>query len=284
MLGQRQLRSHFVELHLLDAGRLVLGRLDDAGLDGVVDLVIGDHGRRRAQRIEDAGPDRGALHADRQALHLFHVGDRPRREDVARAAARIAEQPDVGLFENVVGDRLQRVGFQHLVPVILVTEQERHVHQRRHLREGGHVGGRSHRIIHRQALVHVGDVVLLEAQFGVQVHLELDGLFGVAGRNQLLELAHRLGEGVILVELARADQLRLRSGRCGRTERHGTGTKQKCGGRTLHESKRHIVPPNMVRVSAVNAHRSFCAAILQCSIFSRFRLYPMTCAGQQRIR
>ena len=42
------LRRHLVELHLLDARRLVLARRDHAVLDRVVDLVVGDHGRRHA--------------------------------------------------------------------------------------------------------------------------------------------------------------------------------------------------------------------------------------------
>ena len=45
MLRQAEVRSDFVELHRLDAGRLVFAGRDHAVLDGVVDFIAGDHGR-----------------------------------------------------------------------------------------------------------------------------------------------------------------------------------------------------------------------------------------------
>src|SRR5205085_6348394 len=87
MLGNGEVRSDLVELHLLDTRRLVLARLDDAVLDGVVDLVVGDDRGRHADRRERAAPDGRALHADLQAFQVRHVVDRLVGEDVARAAA-----------------------------------------------------------------------------------------------------------------------------------------------------------------------------------------------------
>src|SRR5262245_16641814 len=63
MLRHREIGTDLVELHLLDAGSLVLTRRNDAVLDGVVDLVVGDHGRRHADGREGAAPDRRPLHA-----------------------------------------------------------------------------------------------------------------------------------------------------------------------------------------------------------------------------
>ena len=57
------MRRDLVELHLLDARGLVLARGDHAVLDRVVDLVVGDHGRRHAGGLEGAAPDRRALRA-----------------------------------------------------------------------------------------------------------------------------------------------------------------------------------------------------------------------------
>src|SRR5262249_8054580 len=48
VLRHREIGADLVELHLLDAGGLVLARRDDAVLDGVVDFVVRDHGRRHA--------------------------------------------------------------------------------------------------------------------------------------------------------------------------------------------------------------------------------------------
>ena len=121
------------------------------------------------------------------------------------AAAGIADQPDIGVLQHVVGDRLERVRLHHGVPVVQVTEQERHVHQRRHLREGRHVRRRDDGVVHRDALAHVLEIILLEAELGIEVQLELD-VARIALLGQFLELAQRLGEGVVLVELYGADQ------------------------------------------------------------------------------
>ena len=77
VLRHREVRGDLVKLHLLHARSLVLARGDDAVLDGVVDLVVGDDGRRHARRRERRAPDRRALHADRKSLQLFEVPDRP---------------------------------------------------------------------------------------------------------------------------------------------------------------------------------------------------------------
>src|SRR5581483_6670479 len=104
VLRHGEIRPDLVELHLLDAGSLVLARLDDAVLDGVVDLVVGDDGRRHAGGGERTAPDRRALHADLETFQVRHGVDRLRSEDVARAAARVADQHDVGLLRDLVGN------------------------------------------------------------------------------------------------------------------------------------------------------------------------------------
>ena len=218
MLGHREMRRDLVELHRLDARRLVLARRDHVVLDRVVDFVVGDDGRRHAGGLERAAPDRRALHAHLQRLDLGEVLHRLVDEDVARAAARIADQHDLGFFVDLVGDRLEQVGVEHLVPVREVAEQERRIDERRRLGEGRHVRRRHDRVVDRLALRHVLEILLLEPERGVAVQDEVDRL-AVVFLDQLLELQQRLVEGVIVVELHRAverdDLLRLRLRRGG---------------------------------------------------------------------
>ena len=121
-------------------------------------------------------------------------------EDVAHAAAGIADQHHVGLLGDLVGDRLQEVGVEHLVPVVEIAEQERRVDEGRRLGEGRHVRRRDDAVVDRLALRHVLEILLLEAERGVLVQDEVDRL-AVILLDQLLELDQRLGEGVVVVEL-----------------------------------------------------------------------------------
>ena len=205
MLGHGEVRRDLVELHLLDAGRLVLAGADDVVLDRVVDLVVGDHGRRHADRREGRAPDRRALHADLQALDLLQAAHLGVREDVARAAAGIADQHHARALLELVGDRLEHVALQHRIPVVEIAEQERRVDERRRLREGRHVRRRDDRVVDRGALRHVLEILLLEAELAVQMHDELD-VAVVIFLHQLLEPGHGPREGVVLVELRGAVQ------------------------------------------------------------------------------
>ena len=205
VLRHREIGTDLVELHLLDAGSLVLARRDDAVLDGVVDLVVGDYGRRHADGREGAAPDRRPLHADLQPLHLGQVANRPVDEDVAHAAAGIADQHHVRLLRDLVGDRLEQIGVEHLVPVVEVAEQERRVDEGGGLGEGRHVRRRHDAVVDRDALIHVSEVVFLQPQLAVAVEHEVDRL-AVILFDQLLEPEQRLVEGVIVVELHRTVQ------------------------------------------------------------------------------
>src|SRR5262249_20899183 len=106
VLGHREIGADLVDFHLLYARGLVLARRDDAIVDGVVDLVIADPGWRHPGRREGAAPDRRALHAHFEPLHLGEVANRPVGEDVTYAAACIADQHHVRLLRDLVGDRL----------------------------------------------------------------------------------------------------------------------------------------------------------------------------------
>ena len=112
-----RLRADLEEAHLLDARGLVLAGLDDVVLDRVVDLVVGDDGRRHAGGGEGPAPDGCPLDADAQALQLLEVAHRLVGEDVAGAAAGIADQHHLGPLLDLVRDRLQEVLLQHLVPL-----------------------------------------------------------------------------------------------------------------------------------------------------------------------
>ena len=145
-------------------------------------------------------PDRRALHAHLQALDVGEAAHRLVDEDVARAAAGIADQHHLGLLGDLVGDRLQNIGVEHLVPVIEIAEQERRIDEGRRLGEGRHVRRRDDAVVDRLALRHVLEILLLEAERGVLVQVEVDRL-AVILLGQLLELDERLGEGVVVVEL-----------------------------------------------------------------------------------
>ena len=75
----------------------------------------------------------GAPCAHLERLQLLHVLHRLVDEDVARAAAGVADQHHVGLLRDLVGDRLEDVLVEHRVPVREVAEQERRVDERRRL-------------------------------------------------------------------------------------------------------------------------------------------------------
>src|SRR5215208_7000010 len=64
-------------------------------------------------------------------------------------------------------------------------------------------------VVDRDALVHVGEIVLLEPELRVLVKDEVDRLAPVLLR-QVGELRHRLGEGMVVVELRRPVQRDLR--------------------------------------------------------------------------
>ena len=82
---------------------------------------------------------------------------------------------------------------------------------------------RHHRVVDRDTLAHVGEIVLLESELTVHMHHEVDALVArVIELNQLLEFSHHPGEGVILVELARTVQCDI--GRLHATDRKNEGS------------------------------------------------------------
>ena len=84
--------------------------------------------------------------------------------------------------------------------MIEVAEEKRRVDERRRFRERRHVGRRNDAVVDRDALVHVREVVLFEAQLAVLVQHEIDRL-AVILFHQLLEPHQRLVESVVVVEL-----------------------------------------------------------------------------------
>ena len=185
-------------------------------------------------------PDRRALHAHLQRLDLGEIVHRLVDEDVARAAARIADQHHLGLFVDLVGDRLEQIGVEHLVPVREVAEKERRVDEWRGLREGRHVRRRHDRVVDRFALRHVLEILLLQAERGIAVQHEVDRL-AVVFLDQFFELQERLVEGVIVVELHRAverDDLGLRR----RSGVRGYQTECRDGGDKAYSKSHQILP------------------------------------------
>ena len=203
MLRHVEVGADFVEFHRLDPRRFILAGGDHAVLDGVVDLVVRDHRGRHAGGGKGLAPYRRALDADFQALHFSEIAHGLVGEDVAGAAAGVADQHHLGLLRDLVGDRLEHVCVEHLVPVIQVAEQERRVDERRRLGKGRHVRRRHDRVVDRNALVHVREIVLLQPEFAVAMQDEIDRL-AVVLLDEFLELQHRLVEGVVVVELDRA--------------------------------------------------------------------------------
>ena len=138
--GRGDFRAHLVELHLLNSGRLVFRRLDDSGLDSVVDLAVGNDRRSRAHRLKNAGLNGSTHHPHGQTFQLLHVGDRLVDDQVSDATAGIPNQPDVGLFGHFFDNWIQGITLENHVPVIHIPKQERHVHERCRFGERGHVG------------------------------------------------------------------------------------------------------------------------------------------------
>ena len=200
MLRQIEVRRDFVELHRLDTGRLVFAGRDHAVLDGVVDFIVGDHGRAHADGGKRLRPDRSALHANLETLEIGEVLERLVGEDVADAAARIADQNDLGLGRDFVGDRRQNILLDDLVHVLDALEHEGRIDKRRRLGEGRHVGRRDNAVIDRLALRHVLEILLFEAERRVAVQREVDRL-AVIFLHQFFEAEQRPVEGVIVVEL-----------------------------------------------------------------------------------
>ena len=84
--------------------------------------------------------------------------------------------------------------------MVEIAEQERRVDERRRLRECRHVRRRDDSVIDRDSLVHVGEIVFLEAEFAVLVQNEVDRL-AVVLDDELLEAHERLRERVVVGEL-----------------------------------------------------------------------------------
>lgn len=143
---------------------------------------------------------------------------------------RIAHNDQVCLFAQLFLERLEDVAGQHRIPVIEITEDEGHVHQRQGIGETGQVGRRDDRIVDGNALGQKVHIVGLDPQFAVQAQVELDFFAGVFIR-QLGELHQGLGIGVVLVEQACPTQGCLRD-TCGRGNTSDRGN-EACGLRDL---------------------------------------------------
>jgi hypothetical protein len=154
----------------------VLAAVDDAVLDGVVDLVVGDHGGRHADGLEGAAPDRRALHPHLEPAQVGQGAERLVGEDVPHAAARVADQHHARALLDLVGHRLEQVELQHVVPVGEVAEDEGRVDEGRGAGEGGHVRRRDDGVVHRAALRHVLEVLLLQPRLLFLCSTKLIGL------------------------------------------------------------------------------------------------------------
>ena len=86
-----------------------------------------------------------------------------------------------------------------------VAEDEGRIDEGRRLGEGGHVRRRDDGVVHRPALRHVLEILLFQAEAAVLVQHEIDRL-AVVLLDQLLELDHRLGIGMVVAELGGAVQ------------------------------------------------------------------------------
>ena len=168
MARERQVRGHLVELEVLNARGLVFKPCDDAGLDGVVNLVIGNRRRGRCQRLEDLRLDRRAHDPHLVSLQIIKGHDRVFGQQIARAPASVAHDLDIGFLQQLVLQRRKHIAGQDRIPVVQIAEQERHIHQRDGRGELGHIGRRKDRIVDRHTLVQEGDVIAFDAKLAVQ--------------------------------------------------------------------------------------------------------------------
>ena len=167
MCSQRNVWPNFVEFHLADASRFVFGRINNAGLNGIVDFCIGDDIRRHTEGIEKFCLNWRTHHTDRNILDFSHVRYWLVDDQVTDATSTVSQHQDVGTLVNVVDDRLQHVAGKNLTPMASISVKHRWIEQSRQLRKGGHVRRSCHSVVNRQALVHVGDIVFFKTQLAI---------------------------------------------------------------------------------------------------------------------
>src|SRR5215218_3103007 len=167
---------HLVELLRHDRGVVVLGAVDDAGLQRRVELGPGDRHAGRAHRLHGLDHDWRGHDADLLALEIVGRAHRLLGEEVARAGVEVGKDLHALVLELLCNLGRLRLG-QEPPEMGLVLEQERqrvHVHRRHDLvdvrgRHGGEADG---------AVADALDVRDRVAELRVVVHLDLDGALG----------------------------------------------------------------------------------------------------------
>ena len=163
--------ADFVVLRLVVRRNVVLGGVDQAGLQARVDLGEGHRRGRRAHGARQAHPEVGGLDAKLQALRVGHAADRLLRVDRARAALVQGERHEAGLVER--REDLGALRAVHrLAEMVEVAEEERE--RRDHRFRNDPVEGRRVDADHVQrADLHLLDGVLLGAERAVAEDLDL---------------------------------------------------------------------------------------------------------------
>ena len=203
MTCHQDARGHFVKLHGLNTCCFIFSGIDHTVLNGVIDLVVSNDGGRHAHSGEGAAPDGCALNAYFQIFEIGQIAGSFVGENIANAAARIANQTDFGFLLDFIGNRLEQVLVKHFVPVIQVTEQKGRVDEGCCFRKSRHVGRRNNGVINGFALVHVSEVIFFETQFAVFVQYKIDRL-AVVFFDQFFKFNHGFGKSVVVTKLGRA--------------------------------------------------------------------------------
>src|SRR6266852_2174334 len=130
VLGQRVVFGDLIVIVEHEARRIVLGAVDDAGLQRAEDLIVSHGDAIAAERVHHVDEHRIAHDAHLEALEIVDAVDGPARVvDAARARIHPADADQPGsriaghLFEQLVSDR----AVDHLLQVRGVAEQERQV-------------------------------------------------------------------------------------------------------------------------------------------------------------
>ncbi|MND98304.1 hypothetical protein D3C80_906500 [compost metagenome] len=183
MAGQGVVLGALEVVVLKQGGRVVLGAIDHAGLQGAEDFP-GVHGDAvAAHGVHHVDEQRVALYANLHAFEVFQAAHRLFGVDAARAAVHPGQghQVEVGVGD-LVEDLLADLAIDDLAHVLMVAEHERHVEHVhiRHYRaddpqaDAGHLHG---------ADLSLFDHFLFRSQHAAGEHLE--GNVAIAGLFQL---------------------------------------------------------------------------------------------------
>ena len=194
VVGQREVLLHLVHLLRVEVGDRVLGAVDDAGLQRLVDLGESHHLRQRAQRAHLRLQHLGRLDAHLQALEVLGHLQRLVGAEGLEAVVPVGQAADA-LGLQLGQQRLAGRAGGDLVQVFVAVEDVGQVEdlELAHA-DGAELGQRGRQQLHRAELQRL-HLLLVLVERGVGVDLDLHLAAG--------EFARALGEELRTLALGR---------------------------------------------------------------------------------